>query len=63
MKNYVFKCVREDGPGPAVHMDSCIDDGDARQRALSLFNVWPLAVKVDVSQGDRHFEVVRGAHG
>lgn len=61
MKTYVFKCIREGGPGPAVHMDSCADDTDARRRALSLFQVWPLAVKVDVSQGDVHFEVARPA--
>ena len=61
MKNYTFKCIRSDGPGPAVHMDSCADDADARQRALSLFELWPLAVKVDVSRGDHHFEVPRGA--
>ena len=60
MKNYTFKCIRADGPGPAVHMDSCADDADARRRALSLFDLWPLAVKVDVRRGDDHFEVIRG---
>ena len=59
MKSYTFKCIRAGGPGPAVHFDSCVDDDDARRRALSLFEIWPLAVRVDVSVGERHFEVVR----
>ena len=59
VKNYVFRCIRTDGPGPAVHMDICSDDADAQRRAQALFTLWPLAVKVDVSQADRHFEVVR----
>ena len=61
MKNYTFKCIRAGGPGPAVHIDTCADEADARRRALALFDIWPLAVKVDVSQGDRHFEVPRPA--
>jgi hypothetical protein len=40
-------------------MDICSDDADAQRRAQALFTLWPLAVKVDVSQADRHFEVVR----
>lgn len=61
MKSYTFKCVRVGGPGPAIHFDTCADDDHARQRAMSLFDMWPLAVKVDVSQGERHFEVARSA--
>ncbi len=61
MKSYTFKCIRAGGPGPAVHIDLCENDAIARQRALSLFEIWPLAVKVDIAQGDRHFEVVRPA--
>ena len=59
MKAYQFHCIRVGGPGPAVHFDTCPDDRGARDRALSLFDLWPLAVKVDVSQGDHHFEVFR----
>jgi hypothetical protein len=61
MKTYTFKCVRAGGPGPAVHVDTCADDAAARHRALSLLEIWPLAVKVDVSQADRRFEVERPA--
>ena len=59
VKNYTFKCIRAGGPGPAVHMDICANDDAARARALSLFALWPLAVKVDVIRGDEHFEVER----
>jgi hypothetical protein len=59
MRRYTFKCIRAGGPGPAVHIDSCEDDDHARERALSLFLLWPLAVKVEVSVGERHFEVLR----
>lgn len=59
VKSYTFKCIREGGPGPAVHMDTCEDDEHARRRAKDLFELWPLAVKIDVSQGERHFEIER----
>ena len=59
MKTYSFKCIRADGPRPAMHYDSCTSDEDARRRANALFDLWPLAVKVDVTQGERHFEVAR----
>lgn len=59
MKTYTFKCMRAGGPGPAVHLDSCADDEDARRRALTLFELWPLAVKVDVSHGDHQLDVIR----
>jgi hypothetical protein len=63
MKTYTFKCIRENGPGPAVHMDVCADDSAARRRATELFDLWPLAVKVDVSQEERQFDVWRAARG
>ncbi|WP_404710306.1 hypothetical protein [Sphingomonas sp. MMS24-J13] len=59
MKRYTFKCIRAGGPGPAVHIDICADDAAARDRALRLFDLWPLAVKVEVSEDERHFEVLR----
>ncbi|RYF12511.1 MAG: hypothetical protein EOO77_17295 [Oxalobacteraceae bacterium] len=59
MKAYQFQCIRIDGPGPAVHFDTCSDDRGALDRARALFDIWPLAVKVDVLQGDRKFEVLR----
>ena len=59
MKSYTFKCIRAGGPGPAIHMDVCADEEAARARAKSLFELWPLAVKVEVLQGEKHFEVSR----
>lgn len=59
MRSYTFRCMRAGGPGPAVHIDLCADDEAARQRALQLMELWPLAVKVDVSERDRHFDVPR----
>ena len=61
MKRYTFKCIRAGGPGPAIHIDNCSDDEHARGRALQLLEIWPLAVKVDIAEGDRHFEVLRSA--
>lgn len=59
MKSYTFQCVRAGGPGPAVHIELCADDAEARIRASQLMELWPLAVKVDVCEGERHFEVCR----
>ena len=61
MASYTFKCIRAGGPGPAIHIDQCEDDRAATYRAIQLMELWPLAVKVDVTEGDRHFEVRRGA--
>lgn len=61
MKRYTFKCVRVGGPGPAVHIDNCADDTAAEERALRLFELWPLAVKIDVVEDERHFEILRPA--
>lgn len=61
VKRYTFRCIRAGGLGPAVHIDACSDDDEARRRATQLFEIWPLAVKVDVSVGDRHFEVARAS--
>ena len=59
MKSYTFKCILAGGPGPAVHVDLCPNDDAAADRARRLFDLWPLALKVDVIQGERHFEVAR----
>ena len=61
MTRYTFKCIRAGGPGPAIHIDLCQDDDAATHRALQLMELWPLAVKGDVTEGERHFDVVRGA--
>ena len=60
MARYTFKCIRAGGPGPAIHIDLCDDDDAATGRARQLMELWPLAVKVDVIEGERHFEVARG---
>ena len=60
VNRYTFKCIRAGGPGPAVHIDACADDEEAHRRAIQLLELWPLAVKVDVSHGGRRFEVPRG---
>ena len=59
MPSYTFKCIRANGPGPAVHVQVCADDDEARERARSLFELWPLAVKVDVTRGEEHFVVAK----
>lgn len=59
VRSYTFKCIRASGPGPAVHIDMCLDDDEARTRARQLMELWPLAVKVDVAVDERHFEVGR----
>ena len=59
MKSYTFQCIRAGGPGPAVHIELCADDAEARTRASQRMELWPLAGKVDVSDSERHFEVAR----
>lgn len=61
MKSYTFRCMDAGGGEPAIHLDTCADDDQARLRARTLLDLWPLAERVNVTLGERHFEVHRPA--